>query len=50
MPFEKNTEVRMLGTNKNLSWKKTTNGMEIKIPKKLKNTSNYVWVLKILKK
>jgi alpha-L-fucosidase len=50
MPFEKNTQVRMLGTNKNLSWKKTASGIEINIPTKLKNASNYVWVLKIQEK
>jgi len=50
MSFEKNTQVRMLGSNKNLSWKKTSAGIAINIPSNLKTASSYVWVLKIQEK
>lgn len=47
MTFEKNAKLTMVGSNKNLSWKKTEKGIEIKIPAAMKNLSNYVWVLKV---
>ena len=47
MPFEKNTKVQLLGTNKKLNWKKTSGGIEINIPENMKKASNYVWVLKV---
>ena len=47
MPFEKNTKVQMLGSNKTLSWKKTSSGIEIAIPQNMKKLSNYTWVLKV---
>jgi alpha-L-fucosidase len=47
MPFEKNAKVRLLGTDKNLKWKKTSEGIEINIPENMKKASNYVWVLKV---
>lgn len=47
MPFEKNTKVQLLGTNKKLSWKKTSGGIEINIPENMKKASHYVWVLKV---
>ena len=47
MPFEKNTKVQLLGTNKKLNWKKTSGGIEINIPENMKKASNYIWVLKV---
>jgi alpha-L-fucosidase len=47
MPFEKNTKVQLLGTNKKLNWKKTSGGIEINIPENMKKASDYVWVLKV---
>jgi alpha-L-fucosidase len=47
IPFEKNTKVQMLGSDKKLSWKKTSLGVEITIPQSMKKSSNYTWVLKI---
>ena len=47
MPFEKNTKVQLLGTNKKLNWKRTSGGIEINIPGNIKKASNYVWVLKV---
>jgi alpha-L-fucosidase len=47
MTFEKNTKVQLLGTNKKLSWKKTSGGIEINIPENMEKASNYVWVLKV---
>lgn len=50
MPFDKKSRVKMLGTNKNLKWKKTAEGVEINIPVRLKNAGNIVWVLKVEEK
>jgi alpha-L-fucosidase len=50
MPFEKNTNVTMLGASKNLKWKNTSAGIEINVPSTLKKASNYVWVLKVVEK
>ena len=47
IPFEKNAKVQMLGSDKKLSWKKTSQGIEINIPASLKKSGNYVWVLKV---
>ena len=47
IPFEKNTKVQMLGSDKKLTWKKTSQGIEINIPASLKKSGNYVWVLKV---
>ncbi|MEO8853842.1 MAG: alpha-L-fucosidase, partial [Ginsengibacter sp.] len=47
IPFEKKTTVKMLGSGKKLSWKKTNQGIEINIPSSLRSVSNYVWVLKV---
>jgi alpha-L-fucosidase len=45
--LNKNAKVQMLGTHKKLSWKKTSQGTEIKIPVGLEKSGNYVWVLKV---
>ena len=47
MPFEKNTKVQLLGTNKKLNWKKTSGGIEINIPENMRKAGNYIWVLKV---
>jgi alpha-L-fucosidase len=47
IPFKKNAKVQMLGSDKKLSWKKTSQGIEINIPASLKTSGNYVWVLKV---
>jgi alpha-L-fucosidase len=47
IPFSKGTKVQMLGSNKNLQWKKNPNGAEITIPAPLKASTDHVWVLKI---
>lgn len=47
IPFSKGTKVHMLGSNKNLSWKKKERGVEIVIPAGLKASTDHVWVLKI---
>ncbi len=39
--------IRLLGTDKNLKWKRTANGVEVTIPTALQNVSNHVWTLKI---
>jgi alpha-L-fucosidase len=47
MLFNKNAKVQLLGTHKKLSWKKTSQGTEIKIPAGLEKSGNYVWVFKV---
>ena len=43
-----NAKVKMLGTDINLSWRKTGSGFVIKIPDKIRKAppSKYVWVIK----
>ena len=38
----------MLGSKKNMKWKKTTTGYEIMIPAELKSTTDHVWTLKVV--
>ncbi len=47
LPFSKKTTVTMLGSGKKLQWKQTANGVTITIPAALKQTTDYVWVLKV---
>ncbi len=47
MQIDKHATIRMLGTGKKLSWKRTGNGIEISIPGSMKKTSDYMWVLKV---
>lgn len=47
MPFAKNDKVQLLGSNKQLSWKQTSGGVEIMIPAALKTITEHVWVLKV---
>ena len=47
IPFTKGQKLEMLGTNKNLSWKQTEQGIEITLPAPLKSATNHVRVLKV---
>jgi len=47
MPFASDTKVRLMGSNKPLSWKKTAAGIEVNIPPSLRSLSNYVWVMEV---
>jgi alpha-L-fucosidase len=47
MPFFSKTKVSVNGSGQRLSWKKTTQGIEIAIPASLKKTGNFMWVLKV---
>jgi len=40
-------KVKMLGSNKNLSWRKITAGVEIDVPSSFRKLSNYVWVMEV---
>ena len=39
--------INMLGSKKNLKWKKTSKGYEIMIPAELKALTDHVWTLKV---
>lgn len=43
----KSAKLHMLGSNKQLSWRQTTKGVEIDIPLSLKKASKHVWVIKV---
>ncbi|MEP6676149.1 MAG: alpha-L-fucosidase [Ferruginibacter sp.] len=45
--IDSNATITMLGTDKKLSWKRKAEGIEINIPAKLKQVTDYVWVLKV---
>ena len=45
--FEKNAQLKLLGSTKKISWKSTGAGIVITVPEKLKAVSPYVWVLKV---
>ena len=47
MPFSKKDKVQLLGSNQQLLWKQTANGVEIIVPAALKKITSHVWVLKI---
>lgn len=47
MPFSKKDKVQLLGNNKQILWKQTTDGVEINLPVTLKSTTDHVWVLKV---
>ncbi|MBK8493773.1 MAG: hypothetical protein IPL50_01345 [Chitinophagaceae bacterium] len=36
-----------MGSNKQIKWKQTIEGVEINIPVTLKTTTDHVWVLKV---
>jgi hypothetical protein len=38
----------MLGSKKNLKWKKTTTGYEIMIPAEMKAVTDHVWTVKVV--
>ncbi|HTH57813.1 MAG TPA: alpha-L-fucosidase [Cyclobacteriaceae bacterium] len=45
MQFSPGTKLNVLGDNKALSWKKSSDGIEINIPPSLRGASKYVWVI-----
>jgi alpha-L-fucosidase len=47
MPFNRKTKVTMPGNAQSLKWKQTDSGVEIIVPKNLKQKSEYVWVLRV---
>ncbi len=49
---EKGAKATLLGTGKDLNWKRTGNGFEVSIPEKLRNNPpcDYAWVIKIEKR
>jgi alpha-L-fucosidase len=47
MPFAKGTKLRMLGSTKRLSWKRTPEGIRIHIPGSFKKTGDHIWVLQL---
>jgi alpha-L-fucosidase len=50
IPFSKKAKLQLLGSTKSLRWKATKQGVEIAVPRSLKNLSNHVWVLKVQQK
>ncbi|MFN8252566.1 MAG: alpha-L-fucosidase [Ferruginibacter sp.] len=46
LPFAKNTVLQLIGSNKKITWKNTAGGIEITMLASLKNTTDFVWVLK----
>jgi alpha-L-fucosidase len=50
IPFSKKAKLQLLGSTKSLRWKATKQGVEIAVPRSLKNFSNHVWVLKVQQK
>ncbi len=50
MPFAASARVKMLGNSRKISWTKTSAGVEIRIPKSVKELSRYVWVLEVIDK
>jgi alpha-L-fucosidase len=47
IPFNKTDKVQLLGSNKNISWKQTEQGVEIILPAELKSATDHVCVLKV---
>jgi alpha-L-fucosidase len=47
MPFFKNAEVQLLGSNKKILWKQAADKIEITIPAAVRSKSDHVWVLKV---
>src|SRR5690242_19508515 len=47
MPFASSTHVKMLGSSKNLIWKKTAVGVQIATSPSLRKLSDYVWVIEV---
>ncbi len=45
----KNTSIQLLGASGQLLWQQKEGGVEINIPPSLKGSSDYVWVLKVLR-
>ena len=47
LAIENNATIKMLGSNKKLTWKRNGNAIEINIPPAMKKLTDYVWVLKV---
>ncbi len=45
--FSETAKLQLLGSDKQISWRKTSQGVEITIPSMLKTVTNHVWVLKV---
>jgi alpha-L-fucosidase len=43
----KNSKLQLLGSKRKINWKKTSDGVEIKIPPSEKAVTDYVWVIKV---
>jgi alpha-L-fucosidase len=47
LSLAKNAKLQLLGSRKKLSFTKTSNAVEIKIPSEERHVSDYVWVIKV---
>ncbi len=47
IPISKKAKLQMLGNGAKLKWKQTGDGVEIRVPEKLKSATDYVWVIKV---
>ena len=47
LAIENNATIKMLGSNKKLTWKRKGSVVEIEIPAAMKKLTDYVWVLKV---
>jgi alpha-L-fucosidase len=43
------SKLTLLGSDKNLKWKRTTNGVQIQLPASLQSASEHVWTIKVVK-
>ena len=43
------SKMTLLGSDKNLKWKRTTNGVQIQLPSSLHSASEHVWTIKVVK-
>jgi alpha-L-fucosidase len=43
------SKLTLLGSDKNLKWKRTTNGVQIQLPASLQSASEHVWTIKVFK-
>jgi alpha-L-fucosidase len=43
------SKMTLLGSDKNLKWKRTTNGVQIQLPSSLQSASEHVWTIKVVK-
>jgi len=45
--FVKSAKLQLLGSDRKITWKQTTQGVEISMPADLRTASNHVWVIKV---